>query len=78
MVKLETFRAGAGWGYQLKKNDQIFIRQEYIPAVAGNQAFISKSDAEKTGLLVLKKLKQKQHPAISVHELDSLQISYSY
>jgi hypothetical protein len=76
-IKLETFETKEGWGYQLKKDDKIFIRQEQIPAIAGNYAFASKSDAEKTGRLVLQKLKEKRHPAVSAREIDSLKISYT-
>jgi hypothetical protein len=76
IIKLETFETPEGWGYQLKKDDKIFIRQEQIPAITGNYAFASKSDAEKTGRLVLQKLKEKQHLAVSAREIDSLQVHY--
>ena len=75
-IKLETFETQAGWGYQLKADDKVFIRQEQIPAIPGNHSFASKNDAEKTGRFVLQKLKEKRHPFVTIRELDSLKVSY--
>ena len=75
-VKLETFPTETGWGYLIKTGDKVFIKQEFIPAVPGEHSFASKIDAEKIGTLILQKLKKKQHPSVTVEELDSLQIQY--
>ena len=77
-VQLETFQTETGWGYQLKKDEKIYIRQENIPAIHGNQSFETKDDAEKVGRLVLHKLRSKQRPAITINELDSLKINYQH
>lgn len=75
-LELQTIQTPTGWGYVIKKNERIYIKQTCIPAVAGNQAFKSEEDAKKTGLLVLKKLKEQEHPSIKIEELDSMQIAY--
>tara|TARA_R110002050_G_C8959807_1_gene514210 strand:- start:706 stop:1038 length:333 start_codon:yes stop_codon:yes gene_type:complete len=75
-TRLETFQTENGWGYVVKKNERTFIRQDIIPAVFGNQSFSAKEDAEKTGQLVIQKIRAGQHPSVTVNELDSLNIFY--
>lgn len=74
IAKLETFQTNNGWGYQIKKNEKVYIKQENIPAVSGIYAFKSQEDAEKTGHLALEKMKRHQLPTITLQELDSLHI----
>ena len=63
-----------GWGYNVLRNhtgvenpatDSIYIKQEYMPAVAHKPGFHSASDAKKVGDLVVKKIMSNQLPAIS-------------
>jgi len=68
------FKTEKGWGYNIIIDDNIYIHQEYIPAVRGNMAFQSKEDAEKTGNLVIKKMRLGQFPSIKINEIDSLKI----
>lgn len=75
IAKLETFQTGNGWGYLIKKNEKVYIKQDNIPAVAGIYAFKSQEDAAKTGRLALEKMKRHQLPSITLHELDSLHIN---
>lgn len=63
-----------GWGYEIKVDHQTFIRQETIPAVAGDRAFHSREDAVKTGSLALRKLLKGKLPALSLAEVQSLGI----
>ncbi len=74
-VQVTAFKTEAGWGYQLQKDDHVFIKQPFIPAVNGQKGFASEDDAVRTGMLVLNKLKHHKRPTISVHELDSLKIT---
>ncbi len=73
-ASVETFQTDSGWGYCVKHNGQTFIKQANIPAVTGNYSFVREVDARNTGRLILQKLKNKQSPAITVQELDSLKI----
>ena len=58
-----------GWGYLLKKDGKNVIKQYRIPAIQKNYTFPSKESAEKTGELVLKKIRMKEMPTISPEEL---------
>lgn len=65
------------FGYQIFNNDKVYIRQKNIPAIAGNYAFKTKTDAKKVANLVIYKLqKGLLPPTITVVELDSLKINY--
>lgn len=74
-VSLKPIRSGAGWGYEIYTGGTLFIRQENIPAIAGNKAFISEKEAMVTARLVIKKMHGRDLPFLSVHELDSLHIT---
>jgi hypothetical protein len=63
-----------GWGYEIRRNHEPFIYQQYIPAIEGNKAFADKRSAKKTGRLVLSKLQHNQLPTISIEELKELGI----
>lgn len=76
VARLETIEVNGGWGYQIKVDNQVYINQPYIPGLAGQKQFKTESDAEKTGQLVLKKMRDGRVPGISLHELDSLHITY--
>jgi hypothetical protein len=74
---VETFRTGeSGWGYSIKCGEKIVIKQDIIPAIQQSVPFHSENDAKKTANLVIHKLNLKKIPAISVNELDSLQVFY--
>jgi hypothetical protein len=64
------------WIYEVYNNDNLFIRQEYIPAAIGKQVFKTKEDAEKMGKVVLVKLSQDKFPAISISDLDANNINF--
>lgn len=68
------FQIENGWGYEIYYNDQLFIRQEFIPAIPGKQRFIDKASAQKVGHKVAEKLNNHQHPAISISELKAMDI----
>ena len=71
----ETFRIGKnGWGYSIKHGKKIIIKQDIIPAIQKSIPFQSEKDARKTALLVIQKLNHRKLPAVTVNELDSLQV----
>jgi hypothetical protein len=67
---VEVITSEQGWGYNILYNNKLIIHQPYIPSVSGQIAFGDKSSARKTGQLMVKKLKNKQSPAITRAELD--------
>ena len=64
------------WIYEIYTNDNLFIRQEYIPAVKGKQVFKTKTDAEKIGKIVVSKLSQNLFPVISQKDLNNHHIYF--
>lgn len=65
------------WIYEVYKEDNLFIRQEYIPAVNGKQNFKTKEDAEKIGKVVMTKLSKNMLPGISMVELTNNNINFN-
>lgn len=71
-VELVSFRTTEGWGYEIKVDNKTFIRQESIPAVAGERRFLLEQDALKTGNAVMKKLLAGKRPSLSYEEVMAL------
>jgi hypothetical protein len=70
--EVELFKSGNGWGYDILKNKMIYIHQPYIPAVPGQIPFSDKKSARKAGLLVVKKIRKHQSPALTREEIESI------
>jgi hypothetical protein len=65
-----------GWGYDIVISNVKYIHQTNIPAINGKNGFGSKQDAQKAADLVINKIKKNiMPPAITLEELDSLQIT---
>ncbi|WP_179334538.1 DUF4907 domain-containing protein [Winogradskyella costae] len=64
------------WIYEVYNDNQLVIRQEFIPAIKGQQGFTSKADAEKIGNLVMRKLIENKMPAVSIKDLDANAIDF--
>jgi hypothetical protein len=63
----------AGFGYDIYRNDAVYIHQPNIPAVPGNNGFSTVEDARKTASLMIYKIENNiMPPSISTQELDSL------
>lgn len=76
-IKLNVYKINDNhWGYDILIDNKTVIFQHHIPSVKGKQPFTTQLDAMKCGELVLEKIKRNQLPAVSVHEIDSLKISY--
>jgi hypothetical protein len=68
-----------GFGFEITGRDGqgLKIRQPNIPAIQGNQPFISEENARATAELMIDKLEKGiMPPAISVEELDSIGVVY--
>lgn len=59
---VRTFRTPAGWGYEIRRDNQPVIYQPYKPAAAGNQGFESEAQARRVGGRVVDKLRRGQFP----------------
>ena len=64
------------YGYYILADGNILIDQKTIPAVPGNNGFISVAEAKRTADFAIKKLKQgEMPPTISVTDLQKLHIT---
>jgi hypothetical protein len=70
--EMELYKSGEGWGYDILKNNKIYIHQPYIPAVEGQVPFSNKQSARKTGRLVVKKIRNHKSPAITGEEIKDI------
>lgn len=61
-----------GWGYDILVDDKVLIRQESIPVLPAQQAFATRSQAERTAQLVIQKLQAGQPPALSTFDLEKV------
>jgi len=71
---LKTIPLEKGWGYTIYHGEMLTIKQNRIPAIPINTPFISEESAQKTGEIVLQKIKNHKIPSISKKELQDLGI----
>lgn len=69
-----VYPAGNGFGYTIKANGKLLIKQSIIPAVEGNHPFCDSIDAAKVCDKVMEKIKQRKAPYITPEELKQLKI----
>jgi hypothetical protein len=75
--EIDLFKSENGWGYDILKNDRIYIHQPYIPALPGQIPFKDKKSARITGRLVIKKIRNHQSPALTQDEIKSILRNYT-
>jgi len=66
---IKVFEAENGWGYSIFEQEELIIRQQYIPAINNQISFKTKKDAFTIGTIVIEKLKRHKAPSISSEEL---------
>ncbi|MGY5850629.1 DUF4907 domain-containing protein [Salegentibacter sp. F14] len=76
-LQVEVFTSGSGYGYRILSEDNILIQQNFIPALAYNQPFCNREEAEMIALYVLQKLQKGSNPATSFSKLKELGISFN-
>ncbi|MBS1628233.1 MAG: DUF4907 domain-containing protein [Bacteroidetes bacterium] len=77
-VELKIIKTDFGYGYEIYKNHEPFIRQDYIPAIEGRKGFVSEEEAKRLGDYVVKKMTEgkMQFPSVTPAEIDSLHITH--
>ncbi|NBP68213.1 MAG: DUF4907 domain-containing protein [Cytophagia bacterium] len=72
--EIKTFaQSTGGYGYEIFMNGSKIIYQPTIPGLPGNAGFATAEKAQKTGELVVYKIRNGQlPPSVSPEELDSL------
>jgi hypothetical protein len=73
-LSFAVYEVNDGWGYDIKCDDETFIHQPFIPAVTGFNAFKSEDKARETAKFVIKKLRSKDSPELTVAELEALHV----
>lgn len=74
-VKAVPYRTATGWGYEIYADDSLYIRQPFIPSVAGRYSFASQQDAVRTANLAIQKMERLHRmPHITKQDLDTLHI----
>jgi len=64
------------WGYDILKENKIFIHQPTRPGMPGLEGFATKTDAEKVARLVMNKMqKGEMPPTVTPDELKRLQLT---
>lgn len=71
-LRYEAFQTAKGWGYNIRLKDRILIHQESVPAQASDNGFATKSQAEATARLVIKKMRNKEMPSLTKEETDDI------
>lgn len=67
-----VFRVAEKWGYEILVNDKVFIRQETVPALSGTQGFDSPEQATQTAALIINKMENGGHPAVTTFEIQKI------
>src|SRR3954462_6962289 len=72
----DTLKSGKpikGFGYNIYKDDALYIHQPAIPAVPGNEGFSTEAKAKKAAEFVAYKIRNNiMPPSVTPQELDSL------
>jgi hypothetical protein len=71
-LHIKVIKSGQGYGYDVLQGKKTIIHQPYMPVIVGQEPFRERKAARKTGELVVKKLKTKQSPGISLNELNEI------
>ena len=76
IIEIRTFSNDpllGGFGYDVYRNNILYVHQPHIPAVAGTKGFSTAENAKRAGEFVAYKIKHNiMPPSVNPHELDSL------
>lgn len=73
-VYFKVFRNDSdGWGYDVYRDDAVFIHQPHVPAIVGHRGFSTEEDARRVAALVAEKIREEMMPpTVSLQELTEL------
>jgi hypothetical protein len=70
VISVKGFKTESGnWGYEILAGKKVFIHQEFIPVLEGEQPFRSKKEALRMGRAVLKKMTTHNTPTLTREEV---------
>ncbi|MBK9637525.1 MAG: DUF4907 domain-containing protein [Bacteroidetes bacterium] len=68
-----------GYGFDIYQEGKMMIHQNSIPAIQGNKGFSTEEEAKAVGALMLYRISNGiMPPSISIEDLDSLGVKYSF
>ena len=70
-ITLVCFQSKSGWGYRISINNKTYIYQPVIPVISTQKGFPSEETAEKTGEIVVERLKKHEPPILTLADLQS-------
>jgi hypothetical protein len=73
-LKIQSLKTINGWGYVIKNNDKIIIKQSIIPVISESKSFKTEKEALAVGQLVIQKLNSNNSPTITKNDLILLKI----
>lgn len=73
-LKIKSLKTINGWGYVIKNNDKIIIKQSIIPVISESKSFKTEKEALAVGQLVIQKLNSNNSPTITKNDLILLKI----
>lgn len=73
-LSFTVYEVNDGWGYDIQCEEETVIHQPFVPAVPGFSAFKSEDKARETAQFVIKKLRQKRSPQLTVADLKNLNV----
>ncbi|AXG69219.1 hypothetical protein KORDIASMS9_01439 [Kordia sp. SMS9] len=76
-ITSEVIPLTKGFGYVIRIEEKVVIKQTFIPAVQGNVPFCTEQDAQRTADLVTKKMIESKGPSVTLEELKQLQIDFN-
>ena len=77
VVSFELIKYNQGWGYKVYVNSKLYITQDLIPCVSGNNPFKNSADAQKVANLVVQKIEKGiLPPTIALNELIELNVEF--
>ncbi|MBC9795020.1 DUF4907 domain-containing protein [Sinomicrobium weinanense] len=73
-ITVEVYEVPGGYGYLVKNDSKVLIRQDMIPSIQQISPFCSYDDAKAVAALVKRKMLRNEHPAITKEELKALHV----
>ncbi len=66
------YEAETGWGYDIFVDGNLFIRQPFIPVIAGERGFPDSTSAGKAARLMIGKLETGSPPSLTREEVERI------
>ena|SRR6516225_10939288 len=72
-LQAKPIKSQYGWGYEIIADGQVYIHQEFIPALSGKKGFESRDQAIVVANKVIAKIRNKEvPPTLTIQELQEL------